>query len=92
MRALRDSKSRFEHAAAWSYKYLVITAVVMVMIIIMTKVDGLTFSGGSLGPAGGKEDTAVMGEWALDGLRPAWLVQTTAAEMGYSTLRDRCYL
>lgn len=42
-------------------KYLVIRAVVMVMII-MTKVDGLTFSGGRLSPAGGKEDTAVMGE------------------------------
>lgn len=41
-------------------KYLIITAVMMMIIII--KVDGLTFSGGSLSPAGGKEDTAVMGE------------------------------
>lgn len=43
-------------------KYLIVTAVMMMMMMIMTKVDGLTFSGDSLSPAGGKEDTAVMGE------------------------------
>lgn len=42
-------------------KYSIITAGMMMMMTI-TKADGLTFSGGRLSPAGGKEDTAVMGE------------------------------